>query len=84
MIIYLQMIESDADKSKFEIIYHEYKGLMYHIAYKYLKHQQDAEDAVHHAFVKIVENISKISEKIIFSCNKTLMSCISIMKEVEA
>jgi len=62
MIIYLQMIESDADKSKFEIIYHEYKGLMYHIAYKYLKHQQDAEDAVHHAFVKIVENISKISD----------------------
>lgn len=32
MIIYLQMIESDADKSKFEIIYHEYKGLMYHIS----------------------------------------------------
>ena len=32
----------------------------------------------------ITENISKISEKIIFSCNKTLMSCISIMKEVEA
>ncbi len=62
MIIYSQMIGSDADKSKFEIIYHEYKGLMFHIAYKYLKHQQDAEDAVHHAFVKIAENISKISD----------------------
>ena len=27
-----------------------------------MKHQQDAEDAVHHAFVKIAENISKISD----------------------
>lgn len=62
MIIYLQMIESDEDKSKFETIYQEYRGLMYHIAYKYLQHEQDAEDAVHHAFVKIAENISKISD----------------------
>lgn len=60
MLIYLQMIETDEDKSKFEELYEEYRGLMYHVAYKYLQHEQDAEDVVHHAFVKIAENIKTI------------------------
>ncbi len=54
------MIETDEDKSKFEQIYKEYKGLMFHVAYERMHHVQDAEDAVHHAFVKIAENIKKI------------------------
>ena len=61
MLIYLQMIETPQDKSKFEAIYEEYYGLMYHTAYKYLKHEQDAEDAVHYAFVKIAENIKIVA-----------------------
>ena len=53
MLIYLQVIETEEDKSKFEDIYREYRGLMYYIAYRRLHHEQDAEDAVHHAFMKI-------------------------------
>ena len=60
MLIYLQMISSDTDKSAFEQIYNTYRGLMYHVAYARLHHTADAEDAVHHAFVKIAENIRKI------------------------
>lgn len=60
MLVYLQMIETDEDKSKFEQIYKEYRGLMYHVAYTRLHHAEDAEDAVHHAFVKIAENIKRI------------------------
>lgn len=60
MLIYLQMIDSDEDQSKFEAIYQEYKGLMYHVAYARLRHEQDAEDVVHHVFVKIAENIKRI------------------------
>lgn len=60
MLVYLQMIETDEDRSKFEQLYLEYQGLMYYTAYKYLKHEQDAEDAVHHAFVKIAENIKDV------------------------
>ena len=56
MLIYLQMISSDTDKSAFEQIYNTYRGLMYHVAYARLHHTADAEDAVHHAFVKIAEN----------------------------
>lgn len=60
MIIYLQTIETDEDMSKFEEIYYVYRNLMYRIAYDRLQHVQDAEDVVHHAFVKIAENIKNI------------------------
>ena len=60
MLIYHQVIETEEDKSKFEDIYLEYRGLMYYVAYKRLHHEQDAEDAVHHAFMKIAENITAI------------------------
>lgn len=60
MLVYLQMIEEPRHKSKFEEIYNAYRNLMYYIAYKYLHNEHDAEDAVHHAFVKIAENIKNI------------------------
>ena len=68
MIIYLQMLETPEEKSKFEQLYLEYKGLMFHVAYEILHNEQDAEDAVHQAFVKIAENIKKIDDPI---CPKT-------------
>lgn len=60
MFIYIQMIETDEDKSKFETIYETYRGLMYHVAFKRMNHVQDAEDVVHHVFMKIAENIKKV------------------------
>ena len=68
MLIYLQMLESPEEKSILEQIYLEYRGLMYHVAYEILHNEQDAEDAVHHAFVKIAENIKKITDPV---CPKT-------------
>lgn len=68
MMIYLQMIETPEEKSKFEQIYLEYRGLMFHVAYEILHNEQDAEDAVHQAFVKIAENIKKIDNPV---CPKT-------------
>ena len=35
MIVYLQMIETDEDKSKFEEIYQEYRNLMYYVASRF-------------------------------------------------
>ncbi len=68
VLVYLQMIESPQDKNKFEQIYLKYRSFMFQIAYKILKNQQDAEDAVHNAFLSIAKNISKIS---IIDCPKT-------------
>lgn len=77
MITYLMMIETPADQSKFERIYLHYKGLMYHTAYQILHNQEDAEDAVHNAFVKIAENISKIGEPV---CPKTRVYIVTIVE----
>ena len=68
MIVYMQLIESDEDKSKFEQIYLKYRNLMFYVARKILNNQQDAEDAVHQAFVSIIENLEKISD---VDCPKT-------------
>lgn len=77
MLIYLMMIESPEDQSKFEKVYLTYKGLMYHTAYKVLNNEEDAEDAVHNAFVKIAENISKIEEPV---CPKTQVYVVTIVE----
>lgn len=61
MLIYLSLIESDEKKEKFEIIYNEYRNLMYYAANRILENPQDAEDAVHQAFLKIIEILDKIS-----------------------
>ena len=60
MLIYLQLIETEEDKSKFEEIYSEYRNLMFFLAHNRLHNKQDAEDAVHQVFVKIAENIQKV------------------------
>ena len=77
MLIYLQMIETEQDRSKFERIYLQYRNLMYHAAYSILHNEEDAEDAVHHAFVKVAENINKISEAV---CPKTAAYVVTIVE----
>lgn len=62
MMIYLSMIESEADKDKFTRIYVSYGKLMYNIAYTILSNVQDAEDAVHEAFVDIAKSIGIIED----------------------
>ncbi len=62
MLIYLQLIETEEDRSKFETIYLSYRDLMYHAAFGILRNVEDAEDAVHHAFVKIAEHMEKVGE----------------------
>ena len=60
MLIYLQVIETPEDESKFTTIYEAYHDLLFYIAFERMKHIQDAEDAVHHVFMKIAENIKTI------------------------
>ena len=80
MLIYLSMIESQDDRHRFERIYERYRNLMYHIAYRILRNPQDAEDAVHQAFVSIIQNIHKFVQ---IDCPET-RSFIVIMTERKA
>ena len=60
MLIYMMMLETPEEKSLFEQIYLEYRGLMFHVAYEILHNEQDAEDAVHQALRKNSRNIKKL------------------------
>jgi len=77
MLSYMSLMDSADDKSKFERIYQSYKGLMFYTANRILNNPQDAEDAVHTAFVKIAENISKIQEAV---CPKTKVFVVTIVE----
>ena len=76
MLIYLADIEAPRDKSRFVQIYETYQGLMFHTAFRLLGQPQDAEDAVHEAFLAIAQNISKISDPM---CKKTKAYVVTIV-----
>ena len=77
MFIYLQMIELPEDKTKFEAVYLRYRGLMYHAAFQVLHNEHDAEDAVHQAFLSVIENLNKISQ---VDCPKTRAYLVTIVE----
>ncbi|MBD5130285.1 MAG: sigma-70 family RNA polymerase sigma factor [Ruminococcaceae bacterium] len=47
--------------AEFEKLYKNYKRLMFGIAYDILKNEQDAEDAVQEAFIRLADNLEKIA-----------------------
>lgn len=68
MLVYIQMIDAPEERDKFERLYLQYRDLMFYIANQILQNEQDAEDAVHAAFVAVAENIDKFSSP---TCPKT-------------
>ena len=77
MIIYLEMINAPEERHKFEVLYRAYRRMMFYIANRILNNEQDAEDAVHSAFVSIAENIQKIDEPM---CPKTRGYIVTIVE----
>lgn len=68
MLIYLQAISSADEQEKFTQLYERYRGLMFYQAHRILPETQDAEDAVHQAFLSILEHLDKITD---VDCPKT-------------
>lgn len=77
LIYYLQMIESEEDKTKFEQIYINYNRLMFYIAKDILKNEEDAWDAVHNSFLSIVDKMDRIHDT---KCNETKAFLMIIVK----
>ena len=57
LAFYLTLVDEPEDKSLLEKIYYDYRDHMFAAANGILQNEQDAEDAVHDAFVKIAQNI---------------------------
>jgi RNA polymerase sigma-70 factor (ECF subfamily) len=55
------MVETEEQRSLVEQIYHDYEQTMYHTAFAVLHNKQDAEDAVHEAFVRIITDIDRLT-----------------------
>lgn len=56
----LFVIPEAEDREKFEDLYRTYRQLLFYVANQILRDEYQAEDAVHQAFVKILENLDKI------------------------
>lgn len=77
MLIYMSLIDEPEDQSKFEKIYLTYKGLMFYVAKQILNNEEDAEDAVHDAFIVVAKNIKKIADPV---CPKTQSYIVNIVE----
>lgn len=60
LMFYLSAMESPEEKIKFEKLYYKYRGFMLKVACHVLRGEQDAEDAVHNAFLSIAKNMKII------------------------
>lgn len=77
MFVYLSMIEDEGDKEVFRMVYEGNYRLMYHVALGILKHQADAENAVHEAFMSLGERFSKYKK---LSGSDMTGLCVTIVK----
>jgi len=62
LALYLSVIDEKNNKDKFEELFDFYKKLLYYIAFQVTNNEQDAEDAVQEAFLRIAKNMDKIDE----------------------
>ena len=59
LMLYLQMLDTPEEKVRFEEIYLKYRAVMFRAADGILHNDQDAEDAVHNAFLRIIKRFSR-------------------------
>ncbi len=77
MLVYMQALEGNAERDKFEKLYLQYQGLMFTLANRILHNDRDAEDAVHNAFLYIAEHLEKIGAP---QCPKTKSYIVTIVE----
>jgi RNA polymerase sigma-70 factor (ECF subfamily) len=79
MTKYLNQIKEASEQEKFHCIYKNYNRLLYKIAYDILQNNEDAKEAVQEAFIRIVQNLSKISDPF---CPETKNYVVIICKNI--
>lgn len=59
LTIYLSMLETEQERKKMADLYEEHKYVLLHYAIKITRNQSMAEDAVHNAFISIIQKKDK-------------------------
>lgn len=62
MISFLNLLETEEDKEKFERLYNTYSSFLYRVAMKKLNCREDSEECVQETFFYIAKNFGKIGE----------------------
>lgn len=75
--LYLSLLDTPEEKSKFEQLYRLYRQDMFKMAYGILENKYDTEDAVHEAFMRVMKKLTKISE---INCPQTHAYLLIIVK----
>lgn len=79
VLLFFDILDTEEDKSKFELLYGQYKQLMFYIANEILHDENLAEDAVQQAFLKIINNFQKIHD---VKCPQTKSYIVIIIKSI--
>lgn len=77
LALYLSLLNTNEEKTLFEELYYEHRGIMFRIANGILKDTQRSEDAVNEAFLSLAKNMNKISGR---SCNQIRSYLIIIVR----
>lgn len=72
--VYLNLLDTQEDKEKFEQLYALYKDKMYKVAYQILHNRHDA---VHDSVIAIIDNLEKIKK---INCHETWSYIVTIVK----
>lgn len=79
MLFFAAIIDDERSKNKLEALYTKYGKDMFRVAYRILNDYQLAQDAVQVAFIKLIDNISKIDE---VNSNKTRAFVVIIVRNI--
>lgn len=79
MLFYFTLIEDESDKDKFERLYLNYRQTMFYAANRILHDTHLAEDAVHQAFLRVIDHLDKINEN---DCHKTRAFLVVIVEHI--
>ncbi len=60
LAMYLSLLDTQAQRDKFERLYAQYKGLMFHVAFSVTNDHFSAEDIVHETFLNLIRIIDDI------------------------
>ena len=60
-LMFFTIIEGSEFRTKLEQLYYDNRNLMFKIAYEILSNKEQAEDAVHESFIRIIKNLHKIN-----------------------
>ena len=62
LAFYMSLVDREEEKSLVRALYEQHQQQMFKVAYSVLNNTHDAEDAVHESFIRVIDNISKISD----------------------